>query len=123
MYDILLGTAPVGKAEVQTEGLYYKFSCYCTLPSSDVFRVTVSDGNTTKDLGICVPTGSRFTLTARIPTKYLKGDRLTFILVPNNSARRGIGIPVMTGRPFEQLDKLEAARLSYTNGQPVIVID
>ena len=123
MYDILLDAVPVGKAEVQTEGLYYKFFCNCTLPDSGIYRVAVSDGNATKDLGICVPTGSRFALTARIPAKYLKGERLTFTLIPNNTAKRRTEIPVATGRPFEQLEKLETARLSFANGQPVIVID
>lgn len=119
MYDIIFDNMTVGRAEVKIEGLYYKFVCICTPPNKEVYRIKTSDGETELDLGICVPTGQEFTVITRIPVKYLKGDNLSFRLVSGLKK----GIFVATGKQFEHLDKIEAARLQTTNGQPEIIID
>ena len=119
MYEIMCNRESVGSAQVEKEGLYYKFLCTCLPPNEGVHRITVSDGETVRDLGICVPKGGKFTLTARVPIKYLKGNKLTFTLTSPNGADNSID----TGEAFAQLEKLEAARLQITNGQPEIVID
>lgn len=121
MHDIYAGTQVVGRAEVIKEGLYYRFSCKCTLPDEGVYRITVSDGNNTKDLGICVPTGEWFGLVTRVPVKYLSGDKLEFALVPKDS--QVTAIPVVTNEPFEDLDKLESAYLQEKDGKAEIIID
>lgn len=121
MYDIYAGTQVVGRAEVIKEGLYYRFSCKCTLPDEGVYRIMVSDGNNTKDLGICVPTGEWFCLVSRVPIKYLSGDKLEFALVPKD--RQELVVPVVTDEPFEDLDKLESAYLQQTDGKSKIIID
>lgn len=123
MYAIFRNDVPVGKAEVKKEGLYYRFTCSCTPPEAGIYRISVSDGNTVRDLGICVPTGAKFTLNARLPAKYLREDKLTFFLISNEERGTESGFPIATGKPFEHLDKLNAARLQMRNGQPVIVID
>ncbi len=123
MYDIFLNDVPVGRAEVKKEGLYYRFICNCTPPDAGIHRISVSDGNTVRDLGICVPMGSKFTLTARLPVKYLREDKLAFSLISNEERGTESGFPIATGKPFQHLDKLKAARLQMRNGQPVIVID
>lgn len=119
MYSILFDNIPVGRAEVKKEGLYYKFVCTCTPPNKEVHKVKVFDGETEIDLGICVPIEQEFTVITRIPIKRLKGDRFSFRLVSGFNK----GIPVATGKQFEYLHKIEAARLQTTNGQPEIIID
>lgn len=119
MYDILMDTQVVGQAEVTKEGLYYRFTCKCTPPDDSVHRIFVSDGNNTKDLGICVPTGEWFCLVSRVPVKYLSGENLRFSLVPKEQR----GVPVKTGGAFSHLDKLETARLQEINGMSEIIID
>ena len=121
MFDILMDTQVVGNARVDREGLYYRFTCTCTPPDSGIHRIRVSDGNNTKDLGICVPTGTAFSLVSRVPIKYLPGDKLSFTLVPKE--KKEISVPVATGEPFAHLDELEAAHLNVTDSQPEIVID
>ncbi len=118
MYDILFDRVKVGTAEMFKEGLYYKIICTCRPANEGIHRILVSDGSESRDLGICVPEGGLFKLTARVPMKYLKGERLSFCLVGNC-----VPVPVATGEPFPHLDKLETARLQVTNGQPMIVID
>lgn len=119
MFDIIYNNIVVGSAEIKREGLYNKIHCTCILPDDRIHRITVSDGITVRDLGICVPSGSKFTLTARVPIKCLQSEELSFSLVAHGRT----GMPVSDGAPFDRLDKLEAARLVLTDGQPEIVID
>ena len=121
MYDIYAGTQIVGQAEVIKEGLYYRFSCKCTPPNEGVHRITVSDGNNTKDLGICVPAGEWFCLVTRMPIKYLSGDKLEFALVPRD--RQVVSVPIATDEPFADLDKLDSAHLEESDGKTEIIID
>jgi len=121
LYDIYAGTQIVGQAEVIKEGLYYRFSCKCTLPNEGVHRIMVSDGSNTKDLGICVPAGEWFTLVTRVPIKYLSGDKLAFALVPKD--RQVVTVPVATDENFPDLDKLESAYLQDKDGKTEIIID
>lgn len=116
MYDIMMDTKVVGQAEVMKEGLYYRFTCKCTPPNDAIHRIIVSDGNITRDLGICVPTGEWFCLVCRVPIKYLPGDKLEFSLVTNAQKN---AVPVETDTPFPALDKLETAYLQK-NGEIVI---
>ena len=119
MYEIICNKEFVGSAQVEKEGLYYKFLCTCLPPNEEIHRITVSDGETVRDLGICVPGDGKFILTARVPIKYLKGDKLTFTL----TSQKGMDNSIDIGEAFTQLEELEAARLQITNGQPEIVID
>ena len=118
MYKIFINHEAVGNAEVSREGLYYRFRCSCTLPDNGIYRVFVNDGTITKDLGICVPVGDRFTLSSRVPIKYLPGNDFTFSLIPKSSE-----IPVSTDKPFSHLDKLENSKFQNTDGQAAILID
>ncbi len=111
----------VGQAEIIKEGLFYRIHCACKPTDEGIHRITVSDGISVVDLGICVPVGERFVLTTRIPAKRLTGENLSFALVGKNEGEHTV--PVDTGAPFAHLDKLENARLEVTNGQKMIVID
>jgi len=119
MYEILMFDRCVGSAEVKKEGLYYRFICTCIPPDRGIHRIKVSDGDKEQDLGICVPVGSKFYLTSRVPIKRLKGECFNFTLVPEQEE----WFPVASGKPFPHLDKIETARLQITNGRPQIVID
>ena len=119
MFEIFYEDTVVGSAEIKREGLYYKMRCICIPPNDGIHKITVSDGVTVRDLGICVPLNGKFTVTARLPIKCFQSDRLRFTLIPKTKA----GIAISDGAPFAQLDKLEAARLVFSDGQPEIVID
>ena len=121
MYDIYAGTQIVGQAEVIKEGLYYRFTCKCTPPDEGVYRIMVSGGDNTKDLGICVPAGEWFCLVSRVPMKYLSGGRLEFTLVPKD--KQEIVASVATGEPFADLDKLDSAHLQQSDEKTEIIID
>jgi len=126
LYEIVFRNKTVGKAEVKKEGLYYKITCVCKPPNQKLHRIIVSDGITERDLGICVPDESGFSLTTRVPIKHIQGDNLSFSMKPHgeNSAdsQKQVEMPIQTGGVFMPLDKLEKARLRIKNGQPEIVI-
>ena len=125
MYEIIFGNKTVGNATVKKEGLYYKITCVCNPPSRKLHRITVGNGTTEIDLGICVPDENGFTLSARVPIKQLLGDNFLFSMVPND--RRSAvsenleGVLVETGGVFDRLDQLQTARLRVINGQSIIV--
>lgn len=119
MYDVFCAQRRVGSVHVTREGLYYKFYCTCALPNRDIHRLWVSDGENKWDLGICVPLGDRFTVTARLPVKQLRGEDWTFTLLPKNET----AVPVAAGESFDHLAELENSRLCEIDGQPMIVID
>ena len=121
MFDICYHDGVVGNAEVTKEGLYYRFCCVCTPPDKSMYRIHVTDGIITKDLGICVPEKDRYILVTRVPMKYFKGEELTFILTSNKLEKAFM--PVATDAPFEALDQLKTARFQIENGQPGILID
>ena len=119
MYEILMYDRCVGNADVKKEGLYYLITCTCLPPDTRIHRIKVSDGSKERDLGICVPDGTKFCLTSRVPIKHLKGECFSFTLTPEKDE----GLPVAPEEPFIYLDKIETARLQITNGRPQIVID
>jgi len=117
LFEIYWKDRPVGHVAVEKEGLYFRFICTCTLPDSEIYRISVTDGINRYDLGIYVPGG----VTARLPCKCLEGDNLSFTLRENQSQL--VSVPVATGVPFDYLDQLETARLLVTDGQPEILIN
>ena len=119
MYKITLNGEQVGQAQVEREGLYYKITCICSFPDNEIHKIFVGDGESVVKLGVCVPNGNQFTLSTRVPIKYLPGDDLYFTIASNCPS----DIPISSGKPFAYLDKLETARLQITNGQPSIIID
>ncbi len=118
MYKIMLNEEQVGQAHVKREGLYYKITCVCNFSDGKIHRVVVRDGESAVRLGICIPKDDKFYLSTRIPAKHLLGENLYFSIESDCA-----GIPVFAGKPFPHLDKLETARLQFTNGQPSILID
>lgn len=119
MYEITLNNNLVGWAQVERIGLYYKFCCICNSSKNKMFRIVVSDGNNTVNLGICVPEGDKFVLTKRIPVKYLSGKRLHFSIENDFKDR----ISLVNCECFNYLDKLDTAHLRIADGQPYIVIN
>ena len=120
MWDIKFNDRVMGAANIKKEGLYYIIFCECTLPGDGIYRIFVSDGSTERNLGICVPTGNRFTLCARVPVKGLNEQKLSFTLVPKDMRTCN---PVETNKPFEALDRLDTAYLDESRGEASIILN
>ena len=130
LFDIFDKESCVGKAQIQKEGMYYRICCTCNIAKPGIHRIVITDGETDVDLGICVPQGEKFTLTSRIPIKFIKGDNKTFHLVRQGEHRvipdepeKKREVPVASDKPFSCLDELEKAYFKNEDGNPVVVID
>ena len=121
MWDIYYNEQIMGVANIKKEGLYYIIFCECTLPDDGVYRIVASDQKAEWNLGICVPTGNRFTLCARVPIKRLPGDVLSFRLVKKDLYENVY--TVMTNQPFVGLEQLESARFQQDGEAGRIIID
>ena len=147
-YDIIYNDRPVGTARMEKQGLYLFFSCRCTLPDEEMYRIHAISGDAREDLGICIPMDGAFGMDKKIPAKRLGDGRLTFELAPKdwkpreivpepepvpqmeeteeetvqNEFNEEVFVPVSEEEPFEHLDKLEDARMEMRDDQVGIVI-
>lgn len=122
MYDVFLGTQPIGTAEVTKEGLFYRIVCRCRLSGEVVYKVHVICADKTEDLGILVPQSGAFVLTARLPIKRLGDGQLRFKAVPRHVQLQGDFVPISADEPFSYLSKLENAYMQIRDGQVGVVI-
>ena len=95
-YDIRFDDAPVGKARVEKQGLYFCFSCRCRLPDEKLYRIHVISGENREDLGICIPLDGMFGMDKRLPAKRLGEGTLEFILLPKDWKPQVIAVQQMT---------------------------
>lgn len=119
MFKIILNGKRVGNSTVEKSGLYYSIRCECVFLDKKPYRIVANDGKTTVDLGICVPEGNRFIIKTKIPVKRLNLENAEFMAVPKiESTAYSVEYNCIT-----YLDKLETARLRFTDGQPFIILD
>lgn len=122
-FDIHMGDKTVGKAQVERESLYYRFSCRLSLPGQGMYRLMVRVGENREDLGVCIPMGGLFGAEKRIPCKRLGEGIPEFILMPKDGApRTGTFVPVYPEEPFAYIRRLENAFLAHQDGQIGIII-
>lgn len=120
-YPIFLGAEVAGQAAVEKWGLYYCFSCRCQLTGEVIYRITVSCGDHSENLGIPAPEGRGFSLKAKIPASRFGKGTPTFHLVPRHPTAGEPFIPLSPETPFPYLKRLERAHLSNKEGQIGIV--
>ena len=121
-YPILRGGETIGQASVEKKGLYYYFSCRCSLSGEVIYRLVASCGEKRENLGVPVPEGETFVLNTRIPVNKLGQGTVTIQAVPKHGSLDGKFIPISPDEPFEYLRQLEKAVFEKRNGQPGIVL-
>ena len=121
-YQIFRGVEPVGTVQVEKQGLYYQFSCRCTLRGATMQRIMVACGERKVDLGICVPMGDVFGIDRRVPCKQLGEGKPEFFLIPRVGRAGGKFVPVYPEEPFAYMAKLKDAYLEVRCGQAGIVL-
>ena len=83
-YEVTYDGAPVGKAQMEKQGLYYAFSCRCQLPDAGLYRIHVICGDHREDLGICVPMDGVFGMDKKLPVRQVGVQSPAFELVPKD---------------------------------------
>ncbi|MGN0999165.1 MAG: hypothetical protein ACI4PO_06395 [Faecousia sp.] len=121
-YDILLGGKPVGQASVTEQGLYYRFDCRCRITGEVMYKLTVTCGGKTEDLGLLVPEGKDFVLKCRLPEKRLGQGKPEFRAIPRHGRMEGTFIPVYPDEPFSYISRLHSAFLENRGGQMGVVL-
>ena len=119
LYDIYQDEKKIGKAEVSREGLYYRFRCNCDLPEGKIYRLTVTCGGKTENLGIPIPYGDSFWLSTRLPVSKFSGDEPHFAALPKENKN---WIPVSVDMPFPHISQLSSATLEERNGEMGLLI-
>lgn len=122
-YDIFRGGEKIGKAQIKREGLYYRFRCCCLLTGQVIYRLTVTCGDKTENLGILIPDGDSFRLEKKLPVSRFPEGQMVIRAVPGNGDRSKIFAPVHPDEPFAYLSQLETARMKRWNDQVGIVIE
>ena len=121
-YEILLSGTPVGQVVVTRQGLYYHFDCRCRFSGEVMYKLTVTGGSMTENLGSPVPDGNTFVLATRLPVKKLGEGRLEFRAVPRHAQLQGKFIPISPEEPFAYLNRLKDAFLEVREGKTGAVI-
>ena len=116
IHDIYHGVKKIGKAEIAKEGLYYHFRCFCKLTGEVIYRLIVSCGEKTENLGILVPAGEVFYLEKRLPVSRFSEGNPVIKAVPGRPQKERLFAPVYPDEPFQYLTKLDMSRMESRNG-------
>ena len=122
IYDIFRGGEKIGKAQVRREGLYYRFLCCCDLTGEVMYRLTVKCGKKIENLGIPVPDGDSFRLSARLPVSRFSSGMPEFQAVPKHQTLDENWVPLNPEVPFDYIHRLENAVLERRNNELGILI-
>lgn len=121
-YDVFLDGVIVGKAEIATEGLYYRFRCRCTLPGQGMYRLTARTADHQIDLGICVPQGSIHTVDKLVPKKHFKDMDIKLFVSVKEDSENVKCVCVDPDKPFTHISQLLNAKLRIVNQVYEIVV-
>ena len=121
-FDILMGNKVVGTVAVDQQGLYYLFDCRCRLSGEVLCRIVAQRGGHHENLGIPVPQGKEFCLSARIPAKRFPKGQFSFRVLPKHPSGQGVFVSVYPDEPFAYLARLKHAYLDVQRGQVGVVI-
>ena len=106
-----------GTVKVEKQGLYYSFSCRCSIPGKAVHRLVALCGDRRVDLGICVPVGDGFGIEKKVPCKQFADGKPEFLLVSKTERRERKFVPVYPEEPFAYMTKLKNAFMEIRDGQ------
>lgn len=116
-FEIFMHSQPVGSATVQKDGLYFSFSCSCQMPDNGIYRVVVEDGKHSENLGVLIPNGDTYALTAKLPLKRFCTDNFSFQVMDRQKKASGICVPLASDKPFLYISKLRESYLTLVDGQ------
>lgn len=115
-YFIRSGDEIIGRVMVQRQGLYYRICCKSKLTGAVRYKLVVSCGDNTVDLGICIPLEDGFGMNTRIPVKRLGEGTLIFQFVPKHTELQTQFVPVFPEEPFGYIRQLQNAHLAKQDG-------
>ena len=121
-YAVTAGGKHAGKVSVQRQGLYYLFSCRCSLSEDIMYRLEISCSGVTQNLGILVPENGSFVLRKKMAVRQIGEGDMSFRLVSKQDTPSGTFIPISPEEPFAYISRLKESFLVIRNGQAGICI-
>ena len=121
-YPVTVRETPVGKVLVQRQGLYYHISCRCQLKGDTIYRLFVSSGTTSINLGVVVPIDNGFMLNTKLPVKKIGEGELSFALSAKQKAPSATFIPITPEEPYSYIARLKDSFLTLQDGQVGILL-
>ena len=121
-YEVRMGDRSVGTVTVERQGLYYHFSCRCSLSGEVMYRPLLRRSGKETDLGLCVPMGDSFGTEKRLPVRQCGEGEPSFLLRPKETEIRGNFIPLSPEEPFRYIHRLQDAFLERRGERLGIVI-
>ena len=121
-YSVTCRGQHVGIVYVQKEGLYYHFSCCCSISKDIMYRLIVDYGNSKEHLGILVPKGNDFVLEKKVPAKRVSERNMIFELIPKHVLHAGTFVPISPTEPFSYISSLKKSFLGIQNETLGIVL-
>ena len=87
-----------------------------------MYKLMVTCGGKTEDLGLLVPEGKDFVLKSRLPAKRFAQGKPEFRAIPRHGRMTGTFIPVYPDEPFAYISRLHSAFLENRGGQMGVVL-
>ena len=87
-----------------------------------MYRITISCGENTENLGIPIPSADSFYLEKKLPVSHFTGKEPVFRAMPKHPLISNMWIPIKPDQPFEYIDRLENAVAEQRNGEMGILI-
>ena len=116
-FEIFMQSQPIGTVTVQKDGLYFSFLCICYMPDKGIYRISVDDGKHSENLGVLIPDGDRYVLTAKLPQKRFQTDNFSFQVSDGEKRASGNNVPLAEDKPFLHISKLRNSYLTAIDGQ------
>lgn len=105
----------IGKAKINTEGLYYCIKCKCNLPDKDFYIINLCVGDSQISLGTYVPSNKEYGIVKRIPTKWIGDRNFQLSLCLKSPVIRQDKCLMSVGEPISFLSELELFRLGSSD--------
>ena len=121
-YEIFMQGQSAGTATVEKEGLYFTFTCICYLQTRGIYRVSVSQGDHSENLGVLLPSGSVYKLTTKIPQNRFSAEEFTFQIMDTQKKASGTFVPLVSGQPYFHISALRRSCLKKLDGQIFIYL-
>lgn len=117
MFSIYFGEKICGRARLEKEGLYYRITCKCEIPTDALCRMQMKTRGECIDLGTCIKKGSSYMINTKIPCKRIDPEDVQITMLTNAPHTTGNFIPVSSKLPFPYLHKLERGRMAFVGEQ------
>ena len=122
-YAVTVGGKPAGKVLVQRQGLYYHISCRCQLKGDTIYRLIVTSGSTSINLGVVVPIDNGFMLNTKLPVKKIGEGEIVFTLYAKQEESALTFTPITPEEPFSYISRLKDSFLNLQDGQVGILFN